>query len=449
MFGFIKTLATTFDIPGFNWKGLILGFTTAQFIFENYLTYRQYKVLQKSEPPETLKLDIPKETFSKSQLYSRAKARFSIFSDSYSFLLNYTVIQFNVLPKLWGISAKLMNSDITKFILPKFMGGVITQSLFFLFSFQFISSLISIPISYYEHFVLEEKFGFNKQTKALFFTDIIKSLILGVIIGSPLIAGFLKIIDYFGDKFIFYIWSFLFVVQLAMQTLYPFIIQPFFNKLTPLEEGKLRTSIEELAKKQKFPLTKLYVIDGSKRSSHSNAYFMGLPWSKQIVLFDTLIESSSVEETTAVLGHEIGHWYLSHNNKMIGIAQLYSFFLFTLFQIFIHNNSLYNNFGFLNKPYPVIIGFLLFNDILKPLDCFLTFGMNLLSRKHEYQADAYAVKLGYSQQLSRALIKLQIENLSTMDADFLYSSYHYSHPILSERLKAIGYVADEKVKKTI
>lgn len=226
------------------------------------------------------------------------------------------------------------------------------------------------------------------------------------------------------------------VVQIVGIAIYPTLIQPLFNKLTPLEEGELKTSIENLASKNKFPLTKLYVIDGSKRSNHSNAYFYGLPWSKQIVIYDTLISTSTTLETTAVLAHEIGHWALSHTTKTLVIAQSHILTLFSLFSVFIHNKSLYNSFGFYNQ-HPVFIGFLLFNEILQPLDNIMTFFMNILSRKHEYEADEYAVKLGYSESLSKSLINLNIKNLSSPDADWLYSSYHYSHPILAERLAAI------------
>ncbi|ODQ79344.1 hypothetical protein BABINDRAFT_8293 [Babjeviella inositovora NRRL Y-12698] len=440
----LQALATLLDDPDYNWKTIIIGFATAQFAFENYLTVRQLGVLTKDQPPQTLRADISQETFEKSQAYSRAKAKFSIFNSVYSYIQNYLFITYNAMPVMWFFSGELLRALSP--VLPASFSGEISQSVVFFTVFSIFGSVVSLPLSYFQNFVLEEKYGFNKLTVGLWLSDAVKGLALSFVLGSPLLAGFLKIIQYFGDRFIFYVWVFIFVVQVVMIAIYPTVIQPMFNKLTPLAPGALKDSIEKLALKNKFPLSKLYVIDGSKRSSHSNAYFYGMPWSKQIVIFDTLIETSTVSETTAVLAHEIGHWALSHTTQMLVIAQLHLLFMLTLFSIFIHNQSLYVSFGFLSQT-PILIGFLLFNDILQPLDCVISFLMNVLSRKNEYEADAYAVKLDYATDLARALIKLQIENLSSMEADWLYSAYHYSHPLLSERLKAIGYVAKEKVKK--
>jgi len=211
---------------------------------------------------------------------------------------------------------------------------------------------------------------------------------------------------------------------------------PLFNTLAPMEPGKLKTDVEALAARLKFPLKHLYVIDGSKRSAHSNAYFFGLPWSKHIVIYDTLIEKSEVSEVVAVLGHELGHWKEGHTTKMFGISQFHLFYIFALFSAFINNTSLYEAFGFYGTQ-PILIGFLLFNDILQPLDTVFKLFMNVLSRRFEFEADAFAVSLGYAEELSKSLIKLQVQNLATMDADWLYSCYHYTHPILTERLRAL------------
>ena len=415
-----------------------------QYIFENYLSYRQYGVLKRTSLPSSLKSEIPKESFDKSQDYSRAKERFSFISDTYSLVQNLLIVKYDLLPKIWSFSATLMES--CKVILPKFMNGVITQSIFFMIFTTIASSIISLPLSYYSNFVLEEKYGFNKLTIKLWITDLIKTIGLSMVFIPPIMGGFLKIIDYYGDSFIVYVCGFTLAVQLIMMTIFPTLIQPLFNKITPLDDGDLKTAIEDLAKSQQFPLTKLYVIDGSKRSSHSNAYFTGLPWSKQIVLFDTLIEHSTIKETVAVLAHEIGHWKLNHLPKLLIFSQLNLFLTFSLFSAFVKNDSLFKSFGFFGGK-PIIIGFMLFNDIFKPVESVLQFIMNLLSRKHEFEADAHAKKCGYSLELGKSLIKLNIENLSYMDADWLYSSYHRSHPILTERLNAIGYESTEKVSK--
>jgi len=308
----------------------------------------------------------------------------------------------------------------------------------FFFVFNLITTIISLPVSYYSTFVLEEKFGFNKQTVGLWVTDMLKGQLLGIVLGCPIISAVLKIVQVSGSEFFYYLWLFGIFIQIFAITIYPIAILPLFNKLSPLEPGPLKTGVEGLAKRLKFPLHELHVIDGSKRSAHSNAYFYGLPWKKHIVIYDTLIEKSEPEEVVAVLSHELGHWSLSHTTKLFGIAQFHMFYIFALFSAFVNNRSLYESFGF-HKEYPIMIGFILFSDALAPMDAVVKFLMNILSRKFEFQADTFASKLGHSKELARSLIKLQIQNLSTMDADWIYASYHYSHPILTERLGALGW----------
>lgn len=383
--------------------------------------------------PKTLEGVIDQGTFAKSQAYGRAKAKFGFVTSIYGLLQNLAILSFNLLPWMWYATGSM----VPKF--PVAVQGPILNSILFIFAFVNISALLNLPVSLYSTFVLEESFGFNKSTLKLFFTDMIKSTVLGMVIGTPVLYAFLKIIDYFGKSFFFYLWVFFLAFQFVMITVYPIFIQPLFNKLEPLPEGKLRTEVEKLAASLKFPLKHLYVIDGSKRSAHSNAYFFGLPWAKHIVLFDTLIEQSTTEQVVAVLAHELGHWQLSHTSRLLAISQVQIFFTFALFSAFISNNSVYQSFGFPSGVKPILVGFLLYNDILTPLDSVLTLLMNMLSRKHEYQADEFAEKLGYKDELAEALIKLQVSNLSTMDPDPWFSAYHHSHPVLTERLRAIGF----------
>lgn len=438
----LHNLAVSLDKPGFNWKGLVIGITAGQWAFSTWLRYRQYKVLQRPKPPVQLQEVVEQETFDKSQEYGRAKSRFGFVSSLYGLLQNIGIIHFDVLPKLFTVAGSLLGHG-PKWLLGWIGTGMTTQSIVFFLLLNFVSTVVSLPMDIYETFVLEEKFGFNKQTPQLFATDLVKTQLLTIVLGSPVIAGMLGIINKFGDQFFYFLWLFFVGVQVAGITIYPTLIQPLFNKLTPLEDGELKSSVESLAQRLKFPLTKIYVVDGSKRSSHSNAYFFGLPWKKQIVLFDTLIEKQSTSEVTAVMAHEIGHWALSHLPKMMAVMQAHLFSVFALFSSFIHNKSLYNSFGFYNQ-YPILVGFILFSDIITPLESIVMFFTNLLSRSHEYQADAYAAKLGLSNDLAQSLIALHIENLSTMDADWLFSAYHHSHPILSERLRALDYKPTKK-----
>ncbi|KAK9465197.1 peptidase family M48-domain-containing protein [Lipomyces arxii] len=438
LLGFLPTLADALDKPGFHWKSMILGFSTAQYLFETYLSMRQYRVLQRESPPKALDGAIELETFTKSQTYSRAKAKFGFFSNAYSFLLDSSFLIYNVLPKFWDVAG-----TVIKLWAPAALSGEISQSVVFFLGYNFVSTLLTLPLSIYSTFVLEEKYGFNKQTKMLFFTDFIKTQLLTAVIGGPLLSAFLKIIIYFGGNFFYYLWMFTLLFQVVAIVVYPVLIQPLFNKVTPMKDGQIKSDVEKLASQLQFPLQDLFVIDGSKRSAHSNAYFYGLPWKKHIVIYDTLIDKFESDEVVAVLAHELGHWALSHTTKMLIIQQVHLFTIFVSFSVFINNSSLYRSFGFGNQK-PVMIGFILFNEVLGPLNSVLSFLLSLLSRKHEYEADAFAVKLNYAKELSQALIKLHVQNLSTMDADWLYSSYHYSHPILPERLRAMGWESEKK-----
>ncbi|KAJ9151586.1 CAAX prenyl protease 1 [Coniochaeta hoffmannii] len=436
---FLQRLARALDRPLFPWKKLIVGFSVAQFLFEGFLGLRQYRVLKKLKPPKVLEHEVSQEVYDKSQAYGRAKAKFEMVNSLYGQLQNIGFIYFDVLPKLWSWAGSLL----LRFAPARF-SGEISQSIVFVLSFIVLHQLLSLPSSIYHTFVLEEKFGFNKQTPKLFVTDLIKSNLLAFVLAPPILSAFLAIIQKTGNQFFYYLWLFGAGLQVFMITIYPIAILPLFNKLSPLEPGKLKQGVEDLAKKLKFPLHELYVIDGSKRSAHSNAYFFGLPWKKHIVIYDTLIEKSETEEVVAVLAHELGHWSLGHTTRLFGISQVHFLYIFALFSVFINNTSLYNSFGFF-KEHPIIVGFILFSDVLGPMDVLVKLLMNILSRRYEFQADAFAKNLGYKTELAKSLIKLQIQNLSTMDADWMFASYHFSHPILTERLKALQWESDKAV----
>ncbi|KAG8911123.1 hypothetical protein FRC01_005916 [Tulasnella sp. 417] len=351
-----------------------------------------------------------------------------------------------------------------------------------------------IPLSYYQTFVLEEKYGFNKTTKGLFVADLIKGWVLGGVIGLPFLALFLSIIKWAGSSFIPYLMAFIITSQLILVVIYPLLIQPLFNKLSPLPEGTLRTRIEALASSLNFPLKHLYVIDGSKRSSHSNAYFYGLPWSKHIVIFDTLIAKTSEEQIEAVLGsysnqrsplpsftsnetpnpltvvataHELGHWKYSHPSKMLVVSQLYLASILSVFPPFLRSSPLLRSFGFnatvAAKP-PILVAFMLFQMVQGPIDAMIKVGMNALSRHYEYQADQFACELdekaakegkhthggddvSMSERLGQALISLHVGNLSTVWVDWLFSTWHHSHPTLTERLKAMEMIRKQSKDK--
>ncbi|KAK5738069.1 zinc metalloprotease [Elasticomyces elasticus] len=446
----IRSLASTLDSPSIPWKRLIISFSLAQHALEVYLSYRQYLVLKQPRIPRQLKNEIDQKTFDKSQAYGRSKYWFGLVSGSWNQAKSLAVIGWDVYPWLWAVTGSWVKSGGVWGVLRNWgMGGEITHSLVFMFTYSFAETILGLGFSYYHHFVLEEKFGFNKQTPSLWLQDLVKGQALGLALGIPIGAAFLSIIQRTGEKFFLYLWLFTLVVQIGLMTLYPLLIVPIFNKLTPLEPGDLKNRVEALSSKLEFPLAELKVIDGSKRSAHSNAYFTGLPYpfKKTIVLYDTLIAKSTVPEVEAILAHELGHWKMGHTSQLLGISAGHLFFVFGLFSVFINNGSLYEAFGFL-KERPIIVGFILFNEVLSPMDSLVKLGMNVWTRRMEFQADAFSYDLGYSKELAASLIKLQIQNLSSMDADWLYSTYNYSHPILTERLKAIGWTSEHKVAGT-
>lgn len=249
--------------------------------------------------------------------YGRAKTKYSLISGLYGQIQNTAFIYFDVLPKLWTLTG----SWLLRYAPSRFTSEI-SHSIVFVLSFIVIQQILSLPTSIYHTFVLEEKFGFNKQTPKLFVMDILKSQMLAFILAPPILAGFLTIVQKTGNSFFYYLWLFGAGLQVFMITIYPITILPLFNKLTPLEPGDLKTGVEALAKRLKFPLHELHVIDGSKRSAHSNAYFFGMPWKKHIVIYDTLIEKSETEEVVAVLAHELGHWSLGHTTRLFGISQV-------------------------------------------------------------------------------------------------------------------------------
>lgn len=240
-------------------------------------------------------------------------------------------------------------------------------------------------------------------------------------------------------------------MQVVMMSIYPTLIQPCFNKVEPLKDGPLRTRIEELAASLEYPLKKLYEIDGSTRSAHSNAYQYGFCNNKHIVLFDTLLQTSSEDEIEAIVAHELGHWRLSHVLKMLFISVAHSAFTMFLYGFALRFEPLFRAFGFAtsgagsDSRLPTLIGLLLASYICSPLSHVLGFAFNALSRRFEFQADEFAARLrpNFAPSLRAGLIKLQKENKGAYNPDPLYSAYHYSHPPLIERLTAIEAIESE------
>jgi len=436
-----------------DWKTYVQAFSWSVCIFESYLLLRQYPLYSKKKPPPALAAHFSQDVFEKSQAYGKDKAQFGLISGLYRQIVDTLFIHYGLYAWAWSTAGTL----ITNFGYgPEYE---ILQSVAFVAVLVTVSFIPSLPVSIYQTFVLEEKHGFNKTTPALFVADLLKTALLSAVLGSPFLAGFLWVFKWAGVQFVPWLMAFLISFQMIMVVLYPTVIQPLFNKLSPLAPGELRSRIESLANKLKFPLKHLYEIDGSKRSSHSNAYFFGLPWSKHIVIFDTLIKESKPDEVEAVLAHELGHWYYMHPTKMLLVSQLHIFTILALFPAFMHAPPVLRSFDFSPQVAanpPTIIAFLIFQMILSPLEAIVGIGMNAVSRRFEYEADRFACELqdtlkaeemkDLGDRLGRALTTLHVKNLSTVWVDWLYSAYHHSHPTLTERLKALEGL---KVARTI
>ncbi len=304
-------------------------------------------------------------------------------------------------------------------------------------AFALISGLIDLPFDYYRQFRLEERFGFNKMTPKLFFSDMIKSVLIGVVIGLPLLWVILFLMEQAGDLWWFYAWLVWIGFQLLMLVLYPTVIAPLFNKFTPLEDATLRERIEALMKRVGFASKGLFVMDGSKRSAHGNAYFSGFGAAKRIVFFDTLLSRLGPEEVEAVLAHELGHFKLRHILKRIVVIFALSLGFLALLGFLKNQVWFYMGLG----VDPMIPGdndamaLILFMLVLPVFTFIFAPLASLTSRKHEFEADAFAARYSNPQDLVSALVKLYEDNASTLTPDPIHSVFYDSHPPASVRIQ--------------
>lgn len=437
----------------------VVVFSWIVYLWETYLSFRQYCVGKKtaSVPPELAGvMDLP--TYNKARAYHLDKSKFSFVSTAWEQIFQTAVLVFQGIPFLWYLSGRIT----------KHFGyskeHEITQTVVFSLLGSFINSLIDLPWSIYLNFVVEEAHGFNKQTLSFFFKDKIKKFIVMQAFALPITACIVHVVKIGGDMFFIYLWLLCVVLTLLLMTIYADYIAPLFDKFTPLPEGPLRSQIEKLAESISFPLKKLYLVEGSKRSTHSNAYFYGFYKNKRIVLFDTLVEDyvppnadknkeveeekkedsgkrkvgCSNEEVLAILAHELGHWKLNHVLKHLVIAQVNMFLCFAVFAMLYKNKILYTAFGFYDER-PVIIGLLIiFQYVFSPYNEVISFLSTALNRRFEFQADAFAKLLNKAADLRSALIKLNRDNLGFPVYDWLFSAWHHSHPPLLQRIRSLG-----------
>jgi len=414
----------------------VVGFMIFMYFIETYLDLRQHTALKRPHLPKPLEGVVSQDKFEKSRAYSVDKSRFHFVHAAVTIIGDSAILLLRALPLLW------QKSEVVVANLGLDPHNEIIHTLAFLAAVTLWSQLIDLPFSLYSTFVIEARHGFNKQTIWLFLRDMVVGLGLSVLLGPPIVAAIIIIVQKGGPYLAIYLWAFMLILSLVMMSLYPILIAPLFNKFTPLPEGELRSKIESLASSLKFPLKKLFVIDGSTRSTHSNAYMYGFYKNKRIVIYDTLIQQcKNEEEVVAVIGHELGHWKLNHTMYSFVAMQVLTLLQFGGYTLVRNSKDLFESFGFQTQP--VLVGLLIFQHTIMPIHHLVSFALNLVSRAFEFQADGFAKKLGYGAPLRAGLIKLQEENLSAMNTDPWYSAYHYSHPPLVERLSALDR-SDEK-----
>jgi STE24 endopeptidase len=377
--------------------------------------------------PDFFQRNMSAEEYEKSVQYTLTKGQFQRWAEIYGRLVTLIVLFGGLLPFMDRFSKDLAS---------RFFSITHAQGLIFCFGVALVFSIASLPADLYSTFKLEARFGFNKTTWKLYSTDKLKGLVLGILIGLPFLFVVLWLMEATGSYW--WIWTFFFVsgFQLLMVIVYPTLIAPLFNKFEPLPEGELRDRIMRLAEQVGFKTNGIFSMDGSKRSAHSNAYFTGIGKTKRIVLFDTLIAQMTLDQAVAVLAHEMGHYKMKHIRRMLVVQTVFLLFGLYILSFLLNYRPLFAAFGLDNPSNPAAL--VLFSLLSGPFTFYLGPLINRLSRKHEYEADRFAIQtLRNRRPMEEALINLTVKNLSNLTPHPWYSAYHYSHPTPTERIGAI------------
>ena len=362
-------------------------------------------------------------TFTRSVSYTLTRGRFALLSEAVTSAATLVVI----LAGLFGV----IDDAIRHLPIGSYLQGIVVIGVVSLLFW-----LISLPFSLYSTFSIEARFGFNRTTPALFAVDTLKGFTIAAVIGIPVLLALFWFMDRTGAYW--WLWAFgaMTLFQIVMSILAPLVIAPLFNKFTPLPGGELKESILALAERLKFRTRGIFVADSSKRSGHSNAYFTGLGRAKRIVLFDTLVSTHTKEEILSVLAHEIGHEKRNHVKKGIALSVVLSLIGFWVMSLLLGYLPLYEAFGFHRMSYAAILVLIAFCS--GPFVFFLQPLFSLWSRRHEYEADRFAVEaVGSASGMKEALLRLSRHNLSNLTPHPLYSFFYYSHPTLAERIAAL------------
>jgi STE24 endopeptidase len=400
---------------------LIIFILFAQFTFDAILEYLNSSKRSENLPGE-LKDIYDKKEYSRSILYEKTNRRFSLVSGAFNLVLILLMLFLGGFAHVHNLAGEFTQNEVW-------------WSVVFFAILMLGSGILNLPFSIYHTFVIEEKFGFNKTSLKTFLLDRVKGIFLAALIGGGLLALIAWIYLLTGDWFWLYALGVITLFSLFMNFFYSTLIVPLFNRQTPLEEGELKDKIKEVSHRAGFRLDKVFVIDGSKRSAKANAYFSGLGAKKRIVLFDTLLNDLSVDEIVAVLTHEIGHYRKKHIYKGMIISLFTTAFTLWLFSQFAGSYELSAALGVAKPAFHMAL--VAFGILYSPISMLLGLGGNYLSRKHEFQADAFAAKHFEAEHLSNALKKLSVKNLCNLQPHPLYVFFNYSHPPLLDRLKAL------------
>ena len=404
---------------------IVVGLILAKLGVELWLSAlnRRHVLAHAGAVPEAFRGFIDKSVFDNSIAYTLAKGRFGNFEDLYSTVVLIVVLFSGVLPWAFGHWTHQL-------------GHSVWAMAAFLFVVGFVLSILTLPLEWISQFRLEQQFGFNTTTQRIWWMDRFKALLLSLALGYPLLVILLKVPAWSESWWWLWDWGAVMAVQLIMSVLAPILILPLFNKLTPLPEGGLRNALMDLAKRTQFGARSIQLMDGSKRSRHSNAFFTGFGRFRKIVLFDTLVEQLSEPELEAVVAHEIGHYRKGHIPRMLFFSSVGLLAGFYVLAVLARQGWFYRGFGF--EPGNITPAFLLFGLLAGSVGFWIGPVAHWWSRRYEYQADAFATQaVGQAQSLITALRKLNEKNLSNLVPHPFYSGFYYSHPTLLERERAV------------
>ena len=400
---------------------IILIALIGEFVLLNVARYLNLKSLDKTLPGEFHGF-YDEEKYSQSQEYTRAQARFAYVSSAFNVVL---IVAFITLGGFNLVDQFVRGLEIN----PIFTG------LAFFGLLYFTHDIISIPFVLYNNFVIEERFGFNKMTAKVYVLDKIKSYCLIIILGFILLGGLLFFFEKAGAYAWLYAWGFVSFFIILAQPLFTTVIAPLFNKFTPLEDSELKSAIQQYTDEVGFGLKEICVMDGSRRSAHSNAYFSGFI-KKRIALFDTLMEKHSVEEIVAIIAHEVGHYKRRHILKGMIFSIAHTGILLFLLSLFLDNRVLFD--AFRMEAISVYAGLVFFSILYSPIELVLSVLMNAMYRKHEYEADAFAAETtGSAEPLILALKHLSVDNLGNLTPHALTVFLNYSHPPVLQRIAVL------------